>query len=258
MKMNMAQKVLLIIGGAFAGIGAVLTMIFGSIGMVFRPMRAFLALPLFFLILGICFIAAVLFGQHKKSLIVKNGIRYAAKIYGYVENTAYMVNGRFPVNVIVHYFDKNQIEREAVIPTAFEKGASTYPIGMTMDIYEYQGKYGWDPDSVRDEILPEYGSWDAYVWSFTGGRTVYEPPGIVTNQYSDAMAEDLKRRGARYAGSVSIFSYLQAVGVINSHSKECFCYKELEEQGSPAELKARDSIYKPMMDMQILSEQWKY
>ena len=41
MKMNMAQKVLLIIGGAFAGIGAVLTMIFGSIGMVFRPMRAF-------------------------------------------------------------------------------------------------------------------------------------------------------------------------------------------------------------------------
>lgn len=37
MKMNMAQKVLLIIGGAFAGIGAVLTMIFGSIGMVFRP-----------------------------------------------------------------------------------------------------------------------------------------------------------------------------------------------------------------------------
>ena len=65
-----------------------------------------------------------------------------------------MVNGRFPVNVIVHYFDKNQIEREAVIPTAFEKGASTYPIGMTMDIYEYQGKYGWDPDSVRDEILP--------------------------------------------------------------------------------------------------------
>ena len=86
--MNMAQKILLIIGGAFAGIGAVLTMIFGSIGMVFRPMRAFLALPLFFLILGICFIAAVLFGQHKKSLIVKNGIRYAAKIYGYVENTA--------------------------------------------------------------------------------------------------------------------------------------------------------------------------
>ena len=58
MKMNMAQKILLIIGGAFAGIGAVLTMIFGSIGMVFRPMRAFLALPLFFLILGICFIAA--------------------------------------------------------------------------------------------------------------------------------------------------------------------------------------------------------
>lgn len=91
-------------------------------------------MPLFFLILGICFIAAVLMGQHKKSLIVKNGTRYDAKIYSYTENTAYMVNGRFPVNVIVHYFDKNQIEREAVIPTAFEKGSSAYPIGMTMDI----------------------------------------------------------------------------------------------------------------------------
>ena len=180
MKMNMVQKILLIVGGAFAGIGAVLTMIFGSIGMVFRPMSAFLALPLFFLILGICFIAAVLFGQHKKSLIVKNGIRYAAKIYGYVENTAYMVNGRFPVNVIVHYFDKNQIEREAVIPTAFEKGASTYPIGMTMDIYEYQGKYGWDPDSVREQIRTEIARIEAGI-RWTGGRkklrlTIGGPP----------------------------------------------------------------------------------
>ena len=88
MKMNMAQKIILIVGGAFAGIGAVLTVIFGSVGIVFRPMRAFLALPLFFLILGICFIAAVLMGQHKKLLIVKNGTRYAAKIYSYTENTA--------------------------------------------------------------------------------------------------------------------------------------------------------------------------
>lgn len=88
MKMNMAQKIILIVGGAFAGIGAVLTVIFGSVGIVFRPMRAFLALPLFFLILGICFIAAMLMGQHKKSLIVKNGTRYAAKIYSYTENTA--------------------------------------------------------------------------------------------------------------------------------------------------------------------------
>ncbi len=119
--MNMAQKILLIVGGAFAGIGAVLTIIFGSVSLVFPPMRAFLTLPLFFLLLGIGFIAAVLYGQHKKSLIVKNGTRYAAKIYGYTENTAYTVNGRFPVNVIVHYFDKNRIEREAVIPTAFEK-----------------------------------------------------------------------------------------------------------------------------------------
>lgn len=154
MKMNMAQKILLIIGGTFAGIGAVLTVIFGSVCMVFRPLRAFLTLPLFFVILGICFIAAVLIGQRKNSIIVKKGTRYVAKIYSYTENTAYTLNGSFPVNLIVHYFDKNQIEREAVIPTAFEKGSAVYPIGMTIDIYEYQGKYGWDPDSVRDEVLP--------------------------------------------------------------------------------------------------------
>ncbi len=65
MKMNMAQ----------------------SVGLMFRPMRVFLALPLFFLLLGLGLIVAVLIGQHKKSLIVKNGTRYAAKIYSYTENT---------------------------------------------------------------------------------------------------------------------------------------------------------------------------
>lgn len=152
--MNIGQKILLIVGAAFAAIGGVLTVTFAGIGMTFREMRAFLAIPVFFLVLGLCFIAAVLIGVYKKSVIVKKGTRYPAKIYSYTENTAYIVNGRFTVNVIVHYFDKNQIEREVVIPTAFEKGSSSYPIGMTMDIYEYRGKYGWDPKSVRNEILP--------------------------------------------------------------------------------------------------------
>lgn len=80
---------------------------------------------------------------------------------------------------------------------------------------------------IRDQIIPEYGSFDAYVWHFTGGKSIYEEPGVTTDQYSDAMAVDLKKRGAKYAGSVSLFSYLQSVGVINSHMKECFCYKEI-------------------------------
>ncbi|MCH4005615.1 MAG: DNA-3-methyladenine glycosylase I [Eubacterium sp.] len=80
---------------------------------------------------------------------------------------------------------------------------------------------------IRDQILPEFGSFDSYVWHFTDGKTVYEEPGVTTDAYSDQMSADLKKRGMKFAGSVSLFSYLQAVGVINSHTKECFCYKEI-------------------------------
>lgn len=83
---------------------------------------------------------------------------------------------------------------------------------------------------IRDQILPEFGSFDSYVWHFTDGKTVYEGPGVTTDAYSDQMSADLKKRGMKFAGSVSLFSYLQAVGVINSHTKECFCYKEIMQE----------------------------
>ena len=54
----------------------------------------------------------------------------------------------------VHYFDNYHIEREAILPTSFCQGTSPYPLGMTIDIFEYQGKYEYDPSSVRYEILP--------------------------------------------------------------------------------------------------------
>ncbi|MGN1383441.1 MAG: DNA-3-methyladenine glycosylase I [Eubacterium sp.] len=82
---------------------------------------------------------------------------------------------------------------------------------------------------IRDQILPEFGSFDSYVWHFTDGKTIYEEPGVTTDVYSDQMSSDLKKRGMKYAGSVSLFSYLQAVGVINSHTKDCFCYKEITQ-----------------------------
>lgn len=82
---------------------------------------------------------------------------------------------------------------------------------------------------IRDQILPEFGSFDSYVWHLTDGETIYEEPGVTTDVYSDRMSYDLKKRGMKYAGSVSLFSYLQAVGVINSHTKDCFCYKEITQ-----------------------------
>ena len=82
---------------------------------------------------------------------------------------------------------------------------------------------------IRDQILPEFGSFDSYVWHLTDGNTIHEEPGVTTDVYSDRMSYDLKKRGMKYAGSVSLFSYLQAVGVINSHTKDCFCYKEITQ-----------------------------
>ena len=72
-------------------------------------------------------------------------------------------------------------------------------------------------------IIKEYGSFNNYIWSFTNNQIIYEV-GQTTNAISDAMSKDLKKRGVKYAGSVTIYSFLQAVGVINSHEEDCFLY----------------------------------
>ena len=65
-----------------------------------------------------------------------------------------------------------------------------------------------------------------YLYSFTGGET--QPPGDearTTSPVSDAISRDLKRRGMRYMGSVTVYSYLQAVGVVNDHEPGCFLHR---------------------------------
>lgn len=152
--MNGAQKVLILVGGIFASAGAILTAVFLGVSSIFGGVGGFIAIPLGFVVLGLGFIFSVVSSYVKKKKIVKRGDKYAAKIYGYVENTSYMLNGRFTLNVKVHYFDKAHIEREAILPTEFARGSNLYPIGMTIDIYDYRGKFGFDPKSVRAEILP--------------------------------------------------------------------------------------------------------
>ena len=71
-------------------------------------------------------------------------------------------------------------------------------------------------------IQDEFGSFDAYIWGFTNGETLNIPLEITKNELSDAISKDLKKRGCKYAGSVTIYSFLQAIGVIDSHSPECF------------------------------------
>jgi len=77
------------------------------------------------------------------------------------------------------------------------------------------------------DVQKEFGSFDRYVWRFVDGKpkinrwnTLKEIP--VSTAESDALSKDLKRRGFRFVGSTIIYAYMQAVGLVNDHTCECF------------------------------------
>jgi len=78
---------------------------------------------------------------------------------------------------------------------------------------------------IFKEISNEYGSFYNYLRTFTKDNTYYETDNT-TNDLSDAISRDLKSRGMTFVGSVIVYSYLQAIGVIYSHDKDCFLYKK--------------------------------
>ena len=79
------------------------------------------------------------------------------------------------------------------------------------------------------QLQKEFGSFDKYLWAFVEGRPVLNdrseasPP--ARTDLSDRISKDLKKRGFRFVGTTIIYAYLQAVGVVNDHSRECFLYK---------------------------------
>lgn len=78
---------------------------------------------------------------------------------------------------------------------------------------------------VFQTILDEYGSFYTYLSAFTGGEILYEI-GKTTNAVSDAISRDLRSRGMKFIGSITVYSYLQAIGMICSHERDCFLYHE--------------------------------
>lgn len=78
---------------------------------------------------------------------------------------------------------------------------------------------------VFKEIQNEYGTFHNYLSTFTKDKMFFEID-KTTNQLSDKLSSDLKKRGMKFVGSTIIYSYLQAIGVIYSHDKECFMYKD--------------------------------
>src|SRR6516162_5534076 len=75
-------------------------------------------------------------------------------------------------------------------------------------------------------VQREFGSFTRYLWSFAGGRTQVNRPrrGTVPARtaLSDALSRDLVRRGFRFVGSTIIYAFLQAVGVVNDHTRDCY------------------------------------
>ena len=78
---------------------------------------------------------------------------------------------------------------------------------------------------IFKEIQKEYGAFNKYLTTFTKEKIIYET-NKTTNDLSDKISKDLQKRGMKFVGSTIIYSYLQAIGAIYSHDKECFMYKE--------------------------------
>lgn len=81
------------------------------------------------------------------------------------------------------------------------------------------------------KVQQEFGSFDTYIWSFVGGKPMtnhWEDSRQLPakTEISDAMSKDLKKRGFKFVGSTICYAYMQAVGMVNDHTKTCFCYQE--------------------------------
>jgi len=76
-------------------------------------------------------------------------------------------------------------------------------------------------------VQKEFGSFDKYIWQFVGGRTKRSSPTdlkkiLPKTPESDAMSEDLKRRGFSFVGSTICYAFMQAVGMVDDHTTNCF------------------------------------
>jgi len=86
------------------------------------------------------------------------------------------------------------------------------------------------------EVKEEFGSFRKYIWSFVDGKPVVNhfkkmkdlPAKTPT---SDIMSKDLKKRGFKFAGSTICYAYMQAAGLVNDHTTDCFLYKKKPARG---------------------------
>jgi len=82
------------------------------------------------------------------------------------------------------------------------------------------------------DVQKEFGSFSTYIWSFTNGKPVTnsfknmsEVP--ATTQISDILSKDMKKRGFKFVGSTVMYAFMQATGMVNDHTTDCFRYNEV-------------------------------
>jgi len=84
------------------------------------------------------------------------------------------------------------------------------------------------------KIQKEFGSFDKYIWQFVNYKTIQNKWKRMSDlpaktEESDAMSKDLKKRGFSFVGSTICYAYMQAAGMINDHTVDCFRYKEVKK-----------------------------
>jgi len=81
------------------------------------------------------------------------------------------------------------------------------------------------------EIQKEFGSFDKYIWGFVNNKVIQnkfrsKEDYIAKSKESDALALDLKKRGFKFCGSTIMYAHMQACGLVNDHTVDCFCFKK--------------------------------
>lgn len=87
------------------------------------------------------------------------------------------------------------------------------------------------------KVQKEFGSFDKYIWEFVGGKPLdgkrkSRKNVPATTDISDAMSKDLKKRGFKFIGSTICYAFMQAAGLVNDHTSNCFRYRELKNSKS--------------------------
>lgn len=79
------------------------------------------------------------------------------------------------------------------------------------------------------EVQKEFGTFDKYIWSFVGRKTIVNNHNsfAATTPESDALSKDLIKRGFKFVGSTVMYAHMQACGLVNDHLKTCFRYSEV-------------------------------